>query len=92
MNSQKGAITAIIVLILGIWLAIPGQAELAEMTVEALKGAIEPSSPGYQVIQNVIFALRIVGVLIVIGDIAYIIQKLRARKCFSRKNRSERDR
>lgn len=79
MNSQNGVLPAIIVLLLGFWLGIPSQASLAEMIVKALMDVMEPSSPGYQTAQNVILALRIVGWLIVIGSIAYIIQKFRTR-------------
>ncbi|MBN2421096.1 hypothetical protein JXB27_02340 [Candidatus Woesearchaeota archaeon] len=72
----KGAIGAIIAFLLGVYFAIPSEANIGYMIVDAL--AKSPSSGSFQQIVPVFKAtFNLLGVAIVVGDIAYIINQVK---------------
>lgn len=75
---KTGAIAAIIVFVLGIYFAIPSEANVGYMIVDALAKTppIESNIIAQQeMMWKVTFSL--LGVLMIIGDIAYIITQFK---------------
>ncbi len=66
-----GAIVASIVFIIGLWLAIPGPAELGVLILSSFSPiATDPISS--QAMNNGILALQIMGIAMIIGDLVGI--------------------
>ncbi len=65
------AVFAVIVFIIGLWLAIPGPAELGVFILQGM--APVATGQGSVALNNGIFALQLLGVAMIIGDVVGIV-------------------
>ncbi len=66
------AIFAVIVFIIGFWLAIPGPAELGVLILQGMS-PLATTAIGQEALSNGILALQILGVAMIVGDIIVIL-------------------
>jgi hypothetical protein len=72
--AKQGAIGALIAFVIGVWFAIPSQANLGLLILDALSDGLPLSTV---VSFKIIFIL--LGIVIIISDIAYIISQFKKR-------------
>jgi len=79
--AKQGAIEAIIIFIIGIYFAIPSQANIGYMIVEALADAL-PTEPFLKLVPMFKLLFSLLGVAIVLRDIVYIVDQVKKGKFF----------
>jgi len=86
MNNKKqpGAIPVLIILILGIWLAIPDEISIAYIVIDFVAKSLCPN-PNISFCSQIIIwkiLLNILGVVVIIGDVVYIYKQLKKGEIF----------
>ena len=72
-TQEAGAITLVIIFVLGIWLAIPDEAGLGSMIVDSLEKSSCPGLKGFcEEIPTYRLAFIAAGILLIVGDLAAI--------------------
>jgi len=74
--SKQAAIPALIVFVLGIALALPSEANIGVMVIESIDDALcndtNTDNVACEQMWMYIWTIRIIGILMVVGDIIYI--------------------
>ena len=80
MTKAQAAIPALIVFVMGVALALPDAANIGVMILDAFKsslcGPAFQSNVACQQMNLYIWTMRIIGILMVIGDIVYIAKQI----------------
>lgn len=84
--SRLAAIPALIIFVLGIALALPSEANIGVMVIQSMDDALCDNSNQENVachqMERYIWTLRIIGVLMIIGDVIYIGTQFREGNLF----------
>ncbi|NQU98432.1 hypothetical protein HQ533_03110 [Candidatus Woesearchaeota archaeon] len=75
-RNEQGVIGAIIVFFIGVYFAIPSQANIGYMIVDTLAGAT-PTDSFLNLVPVFKAAFNLLGVAIVVADIMYIVEQVK---------------
>lgn len=72
LGELMAAIVAVIIFVIGLWLAIPGPAELGVLILQGMS-PLATTGVGAETLSNGILALQLIGVAMIVGDIIGIL-------------------
>ena len=83
---QTGAIPAVILLVIGIALALPSEANIGVMTLESIDYALcegdTQENVACQQMDGYIATIRLIGILTILGDMVFIYAQLKQGNLF----------